>query len=140
MTNLAYKEPIYDENTWWLNRYEDQQEENEMNYLNSLPEKYEEIVAYARDILVGECDNDVYYLTFEEYYEQGTDTYNLYILATIDAWLEGDIAEEDIDVMDSLAKRALKVACNEITDDDIYSFCQDGGFNLKEMIEEVLGI
>jgi hypothetical protein len=124
-------------------RYEEEQDELEAKYIQSLPERYDAIIEYAIDILSGDCDNDTYHSVFSEYYDEYSDTYNTYILATIDTWLDEGIEgfnEDDIDVMRTLARKALRVACEEIYNEELYILAGDGMWRVDNMIGEVVGV
>ena len=111
---------IRDENTFYLLEHELVQDRLEERYLESLPERYSEIIDYSVDILEGTCDDDTYHLVFGDYYEDDRDEYSSYIMATIEEWLAGETQDWDIydyDVMKSLARKALLVSCEELFGD-----------------------
>ena len=109
--------------------------------LESLPERYSEIIDYSVDILEGLVDDDTYHQVFGMYWESEPDEYNPYIMATIEEWLAGETEDwdvDDYDVMKSLARKALFVSCDTLFGETLYSYAQDGCFNINQMIEEVV--
>lgn len=134
---------VQDENTFYLRQYELEQDALQSRYLESLPERYSEIIDYSVDILEGLVDDDTYHLVFGDYYEEDRDEYNSYIMATIEEWLAGETEDwdvDDYDVIKSLARKALLVGCEELFGDSLYSHAQDGLWSIEGMVRELVGV
>lgn len=132
-----------DENSYYLNEHLFQQDRLEERYLESLPERYSEIIDYSVDILSGDCDDDTYHLVFSDYWEDERSEYNSYIMATIEEWLAGETEDwdvDDYDVMKSLARKALLVSCEELFGDSLYTHASDGLWSIEGMVRELVGI
>lgn len=131
------------ENTYYLNEHLFEQDLLEEKYLQSLPERYDEIISYSIEILEGSADEDTYHQVFGDYWEEDRDEYNIFIMATIEEWLDGeteDWGDEDWDILNQLARKALLVAAETLFGESLYSMAQDGNWNIGTMCDEVLGI
>lgn len=134
---------VQDENTFYLRQFELEQDALQSRYLESLPERYSEIIDYSVDILEGLVDDDTYHQVFGDYYEEDRDEYNSYIMATIEEWLAGETEDwdvDDYDVMKSLARKALLVSCEELFGDSLYTHSSDGLWSIEGMVRELVGI
>lgn len=131
------------ENTFHLQEFMFEQDILEEKYLQSLPERQEEIISYSVEILEGLCDEDVYHQVFGEYWEEERNEYNSFILCTVEEWLDGetdDWGNEDWDVMESLARKALVVSAETLFGESLYSMAEDGYWDINSMCAEVLGL
>ena len=131
------------ENTFHLQEFMFEQDILEEKYLQSLPERQEEIISYSVEILEGVCDSDTYHQVFGDYWEEDRDEYNIFIMATIEEWLDGeteDWGDEDWDILHSLTRKALLVAAETLFGESLYSMAQDGNWNIGTMCDEVLGV
>lgn len=131
------------ENTFHLQEFMFEQDVLEEKYLQSLPERQEEIISYSVEILEGLCDEDVYHQVFGEYWEEERSEYNSFILCTVEEWLDGETEDwenEDWDVMEALARKALVVSAETLFGESLYSMAEDGFWDINSMCAEVLGL
>ena len=128
-----------DENSYYLNRYEAEQDELEENYIASLEDKKEAVMELASEILKGSVDEEEFYLAFKDWYCEDTDEYDTFLLETLDAWGANELQEEDYLAMCEFAELALEAACEIITGDFLHNVATDGNWRLKVMISDVVG-
>lgn len=127
------------ENDYYLENYYREQEESERKWHEHLPEKYEDIIHLAQQIMSGECSDDDFHLAFTKYYCEEEGEYFPYVLAILRDYAEGnDFTDEDEVVLHSLAKDALEAACEIEMDCELYYVALEGRWSIKNMVKEVL--
>lgn len=124
------------ENSWYLREYEFQQEQQHNQWLDTLPEKRDDIINYSVLILEGRISAEEHDWVFhsllnsDESYER--------LAAVLDDWNEGNVSPEDELFLHDVAVLALEGASDILFNTPLYEICQEGNFSINRMAVEVL--
>ena len=107
-------------------------------YMIALPEKYDAIIEFAKELMNQEVDEDAFYDCFSSFWDDEGGRYNPNVLVPMQLWAEGHMDEDDLIVVQSITKVALEFAAKEITGEALDDLLYDGQWNFKQMVKEVI--
>lgn len=124
------------ENSWALREYEYHQDVLEQHWLDSLPEKRQEIIDYSQKALLGHICVEEYNWIFTKW-TNSEDGYDK-LAYVLDDWNEGNVSPEDEAFLQEVALIALEGAGEVLFSEDLYEICSEGGFSINKMVMEVI--
>lgn len=124
------------ENEFYLREREYQEDKLEQRWLESLPQKREEIISYTIDALEGRvCVEE-----FDWLFTKWTNNDEGYTLLSdlLDDWNEGNVSPEDEPLLNEIVLAGLEGASELLFNESLYEIASMAGFSINKMILEVI--
>lgn len=145
---------LQDENTFALNNYMHQQDSLEKDWELSKPQKCDDVIEYAKQIMEGKVSNQEFAWVFNDFYINSDFDGDIYVdgfQEALDKWNAGVVqsniasigsfdTQDEIDMIWSIAKASLEGSSHILFDVELDELCTyaSGENNCSRMIKKVI--